>query len=143
MSLNLFAEYTSRASLAEVQNRKGNPTYHSVVIICREVKLHCIGAKRGRPPSPTPDWCLLTRPQRSQEFQSGMGQDFAKSWDPGVFRDGINAAKTGSLTSFAHLLPHWSTDFASLFFKLMTGPMPLNSYPTPPVYTWSVSQDFG
>ena len=26
-------------------------------------------------------------------------------------------------------------------FKLFTGPRPLNSSPTPPVYAWSVSQD--
>ena len=32
----------------------------------------------------------LIRPQRSQEFQSGTGRDFAKSQDPGIFRDEIN-----------------------------------------------------
>ena len=44
--------------------------------------------------------------------------------------------------SLAHLLLHWSNFLAFLFFKLVTGPMPLNSSPTPPVYAWSVSQDF-
>ena len=31
-----------------------------------------------------------------------------------------------------------------MFFtlKYVTGPRPLNSSPTPPVYAWSVSQDF-
>ena len=33
---------------------------------------------------------VLIRPQRSQEFQSGTGRDFAKSRDPRIFRDGIN-----------------------------------------------------
>ena len=33
-----------------------------------------------------------SRPQRSKEFHSGMGRDgiFAKSRDPGIFRDGIS-----------------------------------------------------
>ena len=29
-------------------------------------------------------------PQRSQEFQTGTGRDFAKSRDPRIFRDGIH-----------------------------------------------------
>ena len=33
---------------------------------------------------------ITGRPQRSEEFQTGTGRDFAKSRDPGIFRDGIN-----------------------------------------------------
>ena len=32
---------------------------------------------------------IMIRPQRSLEFVFGTGRDFAKSRDPGIFRDGI------------------------------------------------------
>ena len=41
----------------------------------------------------------------------------------------------------AHLALHWSNFLAFGFRKLVTGPIPLNSSPQPPVYAWSVSQD--
>ena len=40
-----------------------------------------------------------------------------------------------------HIGPHRSEGFSSFVWLLVTGPMPLNSSPTPPVYAWSVSQD--
>merc|ERR1711928_210369 len=40
-----------------------------------------------------------------------------------------------------HLTPHFSLRLRSPVWLLVTGPTPLNSSPTPPVYAWSVNQD--
>ena len=49
-------------------------------------------------------------------------------------------AAQGFLSS-THLTPHFSLRLRSPVWLLVTGPTPLNSSPTPPVYAWSVSQD--
>ena len=56
-------------------------------------------------------------------------------------KDGARPGAAQGWVVLAHLALHWSNFLAFGFRKLVTGPIPLNSSPQPPVYAWSVSQD--
>ena len=110
------------------------PTSHSVVIIWGKSKSLASVPKDTPPPGHFEPGGLVS-------LSLGQPQGLPpKTPQPPPRLGACPGAAQGFLSS-THLTPHFSLRLRRPVWLLVTGPTPLNSSPTPPVYAWSVSQD--